>query len=119
MSSTSSITFVREINLDASGYTRVTHLTFAVPLLGRSELIVTEHPLTSTVDVPTLQGAPQHRSNLFNLPSSQGALGPTGKGEPSRSEHPCEMSAREKKHISADHTDTLHNPVGAPNDLCW
>jgi hypothetical protein len=76
-SSTSSITFVREINLDASGYTRITHLTFTVPLLGRSELIVTEHPLTSTPDVPTLQGAPQHRSNLFNLPSSQGALGPT------------------------------------------
>ena len=76
-SSAGGITFVRETNLDTSGYTRVTHLTFAVPILGRSELIVTEHPLTSTSDVPTLQGVPQHRSKLFNLPSSQGALGPT------------------------------------------
>ena len=67
-SPTGSITFVRETNLDASGYTRVTHLTFAVPLLGRSELIVTERPLPSTFDVPTLQGSPQHRSTLFNLP---------------------------------------------------
>ena len=39
-----SVAFVRETNLDASGYTRVTHLTFAVPLLGRSEVMVTESP---------------------------------------------------------------------------
>ncbi len=71
------ITFVREIILEASGYTRVTHLSFAVPLLGRSELIVTEHPLTSTSDIPKLQGAPAHKSNLFNLPNSLGALGRT------------------------------------------
>ena len=70
-----SITFVREITLAASGYTRVTHLTFAVPLLGRSELIVTERPLPSTFDVPTLQGSPQRGPTLFNMPSSQGALG--------------------------------------------
>jgi len=74
-SASSSITFVREITLDASGYTRVTHLTFAVPLLGRSELIVTERPLPSTFDVPTLQGSPQRGPTLFNMPSSQGALG--------------------------------------------
>jgi hypothetical protein len=67
-STSSSITFVREVTLDASGYTRVTHLTFDVRLLGRSELIVTERPLTSRFDVPALPGSPQHRSTLFNLP---------------------------------------------------
>lgn len=70
------ITFVREATLDASGYARVTHLTFAVPLLGRSELIVIERPLPPTFDMPTLQGSPQRGSNLFNLPKSQGAVGP-------------------------------------------
>jgi hypothetical protein len=63
----SSITFVREITLEASGYTRVTHLTFDVPLLGRSELNVTERPLRGTSD-PTLQGSPERGSPLFNLP---------------------------------------------------
>ncbi len=71
----SSLTFVREITLDESGYTRVTHLTFDVPLLGRSELIVTERPVPSTSEVPTLHGSPQHGSTLFNLRGSQGALG--------------------------------------------
>ncbi len=75
-SSTDSISFVRETNLDTSGYVRVTHLSFAVPLLGRSELIVEERPLPSTFDVPTLQGSPQHGSTLFNLPLSHSALEP-------------------------------------------
>ena len=69
-STSSRITFVREITLDASSYARVTHLTIAIPLLGRSELIVTERPL------PTLQGSPQRGSPLSNLPSSQAGLGP-------------------------------------------
>ena len=68
-SRTDSITFVRETKLDASGYVRVTHLSFAVPLLGRSELIVAERPLPSTFDAPSLQGSPQHGSTLFNLRS--------------------------------------------------
>ena len=73
--STSGITFVRETTLEASGYTRVTHLNFSVPLLGHGELIVTEHPLSATSDVPTLQGSPQRGStSLFNLPRSKGAL---------------------------------------------
>jgi hypothetical protein len=74
-SASSSMTFVRETTLDAPGYARVTHMTFAVPLLGRSELVVTERPLLSTFDVPALQGSPQRGSTLFNLPKSQGALG--------------------------------------------
>ena len=36
------VTFVRETKLDAAGYTRVSHVNFSVPLLGRSEVIVTE-----------------------------------------------------------------------------
>ncbi len=47
-SRTDSITFVRETKLDAEGYVRVTHLSFAVPLLGRSELMVAECPLRLT-----------------------------------------------------------------------
>jgi hypothetical protein len=65
----SSITFVREMTLEASGYTRVTHLTFDVPLLGRSELNVTERPLRGALDVPTLQGSPQRGSTLFGSPA--------------------------------------------------
>jgi hypothetical protein len=72
----SSITFVREISLEASGYTRITHLAFSVPLLGRSELIVLERPLSSIVDVPTFQGSPTQGTNLFNLPGSKRALEP-------------------------------------------
>ena len=42
----SSVDFVRETKLDGVGYARVTHLSFTVPLLGRSELVVTERPLS-------------------------------------------------------------------------
>lgn len=61
-----SITFVRETTLAASDYTRVTHLTFGVPLLGRGELVVTERPLPSASIVPALRGSP--------IDGSQGAL---------------------------------------------
>jgi hypothetical protein len=84
-SRTDSISFVRETNLDTSGYVRITHLSFAVPLLGRSELIVTERPLRSTFDAPSLQRSPQqrspqHESTLFNLLGFQGAVGPPAPG---------------------------------------
>lgn len=55
-SKTESITFVRETQLDESGYVRVTHVNFAVPLLGRSELIVAERPLRLTE--LRMQGSP-------------------------------------------------------------
>lgn len=57
-SGTDRITFVRETKLDASGYVRVTHLSFAVPLLGQSELSVEERPLGLT-EMPIPQGLPQ------------------------------------------------------------
>jgi len=53
-----SITFVRETKLDESGYVRVTHLSFAVPLLGRSELTIEERPLR-IAELPMPQGSPR------------------------------------------------------------
>ena len=51
-----SVSFVRELHLDGSGYTRLTHLSFTVPLLGRSELLVTEKPLDPQLDPPKSRG---------------------------------------------------------------
>lgn len=65
-----SITLVRETKLDASGYVRVSHLSFAIPLLGRSDLIVAERPLRLT-EVPMPQASPQidgRRGSLSGAP---------------------------------------------------
>jgi hypothetical protein len=51
-----SVSFVREVQMDGSGYTRLTHLSFTVPLLGRSELLVTEKPLDPRSDLPKSHG---------------------------------------------------------------
>jgi hypothetical protein len=55
-----SVSFVRETKLDAAGYTRVSHVNFSVPLLGRSEVIVTERPLGQKLDVSRLAGELMH-----------------------------------------------------------
>jgi hypothetical protein len=65
----SSVDFVRETKLDGAGYARVTHLSFTVPLLGRSELVVTERPLGSQDDIQMPQGSPKHESITRNLPN--------------------------------------------------
>jgi hypothetical protein len=44
------------MRLDETGYTRVVHMSFSVPVLGRSEVIVTERPLSVKLDRPRLQG---------------------------------------------------------------
>jgi len=51
----SSVDFVRETKLDGPGYARVTHLTFTIPVLGRSELVVTERPLGMPDDIERFQ----------------------------------------------------------------
>ena len=63
----SSVDFVRETKLDGAGYARVTHLSFTVPLLGRSELVVTERPLGRQDDIQMPQGSPKHESSTLNL----------------------------------------------------
>lgn len=65
----SSVDFVRETKLDGPGYARVTHLSFTVPLLGRSELVVTERPLGSQDDIPIPPESPKHESSALNLPN--------------------------------------------------
>jgi hypothetical protein len=65
----SSVDFVRETKLDGVGYARVTHLSFAVPLLGRSELVVTERPLCKPDDIQLFQGPSTHESSVLNLPN--------------------------------------------------
>lgn len=50
-----SVSFVRETKLDAAGYTRVSHVSFSVPLLGGSEVIVTERPLSEKPDASRLR----------------------------------------------------------------
>ncbi len=64
----SSVDFVRETKLDGAGYARVTHLSFTVPLLGRSELVVTERPLSSQDDIQMFQEPSKHESSALNLP---------------------------------------------------
>ena len=64
----SSVDFVRETKLDGAGYTRVTHLSFTVPLLGRSELVVTERPLPSQDDIRMFQEPSKHESSTLNRP---------------------------------------------------
>ena len=51
------VSFVREMKLDASGAIRITHISFSVPLLGRSEVIVTEKPLPANYEIPRTEGA--------------------------------------------------------------
>ena len=63
----SSVDFVRETKLDGAGYARVTHLSFTVPLLGRSELVVTERPLRSQDDIQMFQEPSKHESSALNL----------------------------------------------------
>ena len=65
----SSVDFVRETKLDGAGYARVTHLSFTVPLLGRSELVVTERPLGSQDDIQMPQAPLKHESSTLSLPS--------------------------------------------------
>ena len=60
---------MRETKLDAVGYARVTHLTFTVPLLGRSELVVTERPLPRPDDIQMFQEPSKHESSTLNLPN--------------------------------------------------
>jgi hypothetical protein len=63
----SSVDFVREMRLDGPGYARVTHLSFTTPLLGRSELVVTERPLGSQDDIQMPQASPSRESSSLNL----------------------------------------------------
>jgi hypothetical protein len=64
-----SVDFVRETKLDGVGYARITHLSFAVPLLGRSELVVTERPLGRPDDIQLFQEPSTHESSVLNLPN--------------------------------------------------
>ncbi len=64
-----SVDFVRETKLYGASYARVTHLSFTVPLLGRSELVVTERPLGRQDDIQIPQESP-HESSTLNLPSA-------------------------------------------------
>ena len=59
-----SVDFVCERKLDGADYARVTHLSFTVPLLGRSELVVTERPLGRQDDIQMPQGLPKHESSM-------------------------------------------------------
>jgi hypothetical protein len=44
--------FVRDtVLLNGSGYARVTHVSFAIPLLGRAEVTITEVPLTPALQL--------------------------------------------------------------------
>ena len=63
----SSVDFVRETRLDGPGYARVTHLTFTVPLLGRSELVVTERPLAGQDVIQMPQALPKQESSMLDL----------------------------------------------------
>ena len=63
-----SVDFVRETKLDGAGYARITHLSFTVPLLGRSELVVTERPLGNQDDMQVPQGSPKRESSALSLP---------------------------------------------------
>ena len=62
-----SVDFVRETKLDGAGYARITHLSFTVPLLGRSELVVTERPLGGQDDIQMPQAPPKHESSTLDL----------------------------------------------------
>jgi hypothetical protein len=64
----SNVDFVREMRLDGPAYARVTHLSFTTPLLGRSELVVTERPLGSQDDIQMPQGSPNRESSMLGLP---------------------------------------------------
>ncbi len=62
------ITFVREMNLDALGFERVTHLSFAIPLLGRSEVVVRERPVRSEGDPEPPSSSPERESSTLIQP---------------------------------------------------
>jgi len=64
-----SVDFVRETKLDGAGYARITHLSFTVPLLGRSEVVVTERPLGNRDDFQIPQAPLKHESSTLSLPS--------------------------------------------------
>lgn len=64
-----SVDFVRETKLNGASYARVTHMSFAVPLLGRGELVVTERRLGSRDDIQMPQGSSKHESSTLNLPN--------------------------------------------------
>jgi len=64
-----SVDFVRETKLDGASYARVTHLGFTVPLLGRSELVVTERPLGGQDDIEMPRGSSKHESSTLHLPN--------------------------------------------------
>ena len=63
----SSVDFVRETKLDGASYARVTHLSVAVPLLGRSELVVTERPLGKQDDIEIPQEPSKRESSTLSL----------------------------------------------------
>jgi len=65
----SGVDFVRETKLDGPGYARVTHLSFIVPLLGRSELVITERPLSGQDDIQRFQEPSTRESGTLNLPN--------------------------------------------------
>ena len=64
-----SVDFVRETKLDGAGYARITHLSFTVPLLGRSEVVVIERPLGNRDDFQIPQAPLKHESSTLSLPS--------------------------------------------------
>ena len=65
----SSVDFVRETKLDRAGFARVTHLSFTVPLLGRSELVVTERPVGKQDDIQMYQRPSKQESSMLILPN--------------------------------------------------
>jgi hypothetical protein len=65
----SNIDFVRETQLDGVGYARITHLSFAVPLLGRGDLVITERPLTNQDNIQIPEGSPKRQSSPLHLPN--------------------------------------------------
>jgi len=71
----SSVEFVRETRLEGPGYARVTHLTFTIPVLGRSELVVTERPLGRQDDIQTPQESPKHETSTPNKSQAELGLG--------------------------------------------
>jgi hypothetical protein len=62
----STLDFVRETKLDGASYARTTHLSFTVPLLGRSELIITERPLGRQDDIQMLQEPSKRETSMLN-----------------------------------------------------
>jgi len=51
------ISFVRELRIGEDGCTRITHVSFAVPILGPSELTITERPVDAPRELPRSEGS--------------------------------------------------------------